>query len=279
VAVIIQGPIIRNDDYTFETARYYRSSLSQKVIVSTWADDVHEKERKRYLDIDVDLVLSQKPKNPGVSNVNMQIVSTLAGLRVARQEGCKFALKTRTDLRIYSPEAVKLMRSISRNFPITTNTKQASRIIGLSHNTFKYRVYSLSDLVLFGDTCDLERYFDVQLDQSSVAKQTRTLGEWSRERYCEAKFFSNFIEGLGEPVDFTLRQYHLNLSKRFAIVDAESVDLHWPKYSLVDNRYQRYGRKNSAEIITYAYWLSLFDFPSSIEPIEDIQNLEFDADF
>ena len=52
------------------------------------------------------------------------------------------------------------MISLIKTFPVKKNNVINSRIIVPSLITFKYRLYSLSDIVLFGETIDLLKYFN-----------------------------------------------------------------------------------------------------------------------
>ena len=82
-AIIIQGPIRREDNFTLETVKLYRKHYpAATVILSTWEDeDVSSFEilKSEHLKI----ILSPKPPIAGQNNVNMQIASTKAGFDFA----------------------------------------------------------------------------------------------------------------------------------------------------------------------------------------------------
>ena len=49
--------------------------------------------------------------------------------------------------------------SLIKTFPVKSNSLIKSRIIVPSLITFKFRIFSLSDIVMFGDTNDLTSIF------------------------------------------------------------------------------------------------------------------------
>ena len=73
----------------------------------------------------------------------------------------KFILKTRPDIRINKNNLETYLLSLLKTFPLKEeNNLINSRIIVPSLTTFKYRLYGLTDIVMFGHTNDLLIYFD-----------------------------------------------------------------------------------------------------------------------
>ena len=63
------------------------------IILSTWKE-----EAAKLTAGDYEVILNEKPANPGISNRNMQRVSTAAGVKFAKELGCTHVLKWRTDM-------------------------------------------------------------------------------------------------------------------------------------------------------------------------------------
>src|SRR3989338_3462959 len=65
-AVVIQGPILKVNDFTLETVRLYKRNFDQSfIIVSTW-DDEDQQYLKKIKDAGAIVVTSAKPENCGL---------------------------------------------------------------------------------------------------------------------------------------------------------------------------------------------------------------------
>ena len=121
LAVVLQGPIVKEADFTLETLKFYRIIFpNTPVIVSTWDDEDAE-----YLDRlrkeGAEVLLNKKPTYPGPSNVNFQIISTAAGIQRAKDSGVDYVIKNRTDQRVYNPNSRKFLLNLVKAFPLTHN--------------------------------------------------------------------------------------------------------------------------------------------------------------
>ncbi len=83
------------------------------VILSTW-----EEERNKVPPGNFECVFSKRPPNPGLSNRNLQRLSTCAGLRRATELGCEFVLKWRTDLLPTALSSIDLLALALENTPV-----------------------------------------------------------------------------------------------------------------------------------------------------------------
>ena len=62
VAIVMQGPIIIKDNFTFETLSIYKKRYPKVLLVlSTW-DDYLEKDLKKFTDIGIEVLKNKKPK-------------------------------------------------------------------------------------------------------------------------------------------------------------------------------------------------------------------------
>ncbi len=253
LAIVIQGPIIYDQDFTFETIQLYKKIFpNAKIILSTW-----NYEQSTYLqkikDKLVDVVLSQPPERAGVSYVNYQIVSSLAGICRAKELGVEYILKTRTDQRIYHPGALEFLVNIVEKFLPANGYKQNKRIVGTSLNTFKFRNYGLSDMNLFGQVDDILKYFSLPLDNDGSGFLNL------HPAVSEVYLSSNFLRSVGKDLKWTLYDSWEAFRDNFCVVDEQSLDLYWYKYSrMKEYRYRRYQKRRNDEPITFADWFSIF---------------------
>ncbi len=74
LAIVVQGLILKDDDFTLETLKLYRDIFPGcELILSSW--DYEDAEYlAQFKDLPVKMVLSKDPENPGVANVNRQII-------------------------------------------------------------------------------------------------------------------------------------------------------------------------------------------------------------
>lgn len=259
-AVIIQGPIYKKDNFTLETVRLYKKTFSlADIIVSTW-----DTEDKSYIEKikaeKVKIILNEEPKIPGPSHINYQIKSSSAGVALAKELGAEYVLKTRTDQRIYGINVLEYFCNLLKNFPLKGGYKQKERIIGISMNTFKYRLYDLSDMVIFGKLEDMELFWSAMPDIRSYApKQDITQGEFSRMRICEMYLTTEFLKNIGRELKWTLKDSWQAMADHFIVVDQTSIDLYWHKYNKhKEFRYLKYGAILNNREMSFLEWFNLY---------------------
>ncbi len=258
IAIVMQGPLKKEWNFTVETIKMYRKNFAGcKVVVSTW-DDEEKTVCNQLKDMGVTLVLS-KPLESNYLNTHRQIISTRVGLENAKELGCKFALKTRTDQRLYETNVPEFLLNTLKAFPLKADIKtQNQRLITTSFNTFKYRLYDISDMFLFGDIDDVLNFWSCPLPKIKK-NYPKNLMQFLRNLPAEIYFTSNFLQRTGWDIKWTLKDSWIALAQRFCIVDTVSVGLYWPKYSIEENRYRNFfGKHNVLEELTFKEWLDLY---------------------
>ena len=276
LAIILQGPVIKENDFTIETIKIYIKHFPDDLIIlSTWND-----EDTVYLTKcptkGVKIIFNKKPDYSGNQNINYQIASTYAGVIEAKENNFEYILKTRTDQRLYSPDSKEFLFNILDNFPIDNGYNQKSRIIGVSLNTFKFRPYGLSDMTLFGQIDDMIRYWGVKHDLrkpedfliSYMSCKSPKMRDFMRLKLCEIYLFTNFLESLGRDIKWTLADSWDAFACHTCIIDKESLDLYWPKYQKFrEFRYLEYSGATMKDELSFHDWLSLFSRKGNIEPV------------
>lgn len=231
-AIVLQGPIATVDDFTLESVCYYRRTYPEAVvIVSTWHDEPEEA-IERCRGAGAEIVLSDKPPLPGAVNVNFQTRTSAAGMKRAHELGCRFAAKTRTDHRIFAPQAFEFLISLLRAFPCRNAEGQNFRIISTNLVTSRYVPYHLSDLIVFGEIEDMLRYWNCPLNYAPIerAEPAGSLADTPVERTPEMYLCRAYLLGIGASATPTIRDWWQALADRFLIVDREMIDVYWPKY-------------------------------------------------
>jgi hypothetical protein len=254
---VIQGPVLSNDSFTLETIRLYKKIFPQTVIIlSTWEDTSPEDIEKIQAE-NISIVFNKKPELPGQQNINYQIVSTRSGIARAKELGVNYVLKSRSDQRIYQPGALDFLHTLINFFSIKEGFKQQKRIIGMSLNTFKYRLYGLSDMFLFGHIDDLTMYWNADLDER--AKGINEPFNYLKVALCEVYLVTKFLKNIGREVRWTLEDSWKVFAEHFCVVDESSIDIYWYKYARMrEYRYRNYTVEKEKMELTFPDWLRLY---------------------
>lgn len=235
--LLLQGPII-NFDYVLTSLKYYISSNSYKrIVISTWVNELSilQKNELNKLEL-IDLVENIKPVYYGISNINLQILSTQNGLKYIQ---CNFpnsyVLKSRTDQRLLNVSINIYLKTLLSIYKISDPILK-NRIVICNYNTYKYRIYSISDMFMFGDIFDLLLYWNVSLDHRSITlkdiQKPRTLKSWSKLNLAEVYLATNFFSQINYNYNWTIADYWKILDKFFIVIDDNSIGLEWNKYTL-----------------------------------------------
>lgn len=257
VAIVLQGPIIYKNNFTYETVKLYLKKYPHcKIIVSTWVDQ--EKVKWFEDEENVYFCYSEKP-NPGRENINMQKTSTVAGIQKAKSLGCSYVLKTRTDQRIYGEEVIGCCLKMIKKYPVNGNVKARGRLITSSIGTFKNRLYNICDMYLFGYIEDMEKYFDVPAVENLPSDFTyRGLNaiEYSKLEPGEIYFAVNYLRSIGHYIKWTVEDSDYARNNYFIVMDNSSLDILWPKYDHKEFRWKSYDANYYLQQCSFSEWMS-----------------------
>ncbi len=250
-AIVIQGPVVVKNDFTLETIRRYKKYFPQAIIIlSTW-DDIGATAYKQIQREHIEMILNKKPEFSGYKNINLQIISTAAGIMRAKSKGAEYILKTRTDQRFYHPHLLPFLYKTIESFPISAvGTQQNNRLIFSSASKrSQYRLYDASDMMMFGHADDVDAYWKIQ----PLAMGT-TLSVDAPEQHLMTAFLARIGHEPMNTVDdslYVFRHYCI-------ILDLPALDFYWFKYE----RHKEYKdiRYTSDEphTISFLEWLSLY---------------------
>ena len=258
-AVILQGPILYDNNFTLETIKIYKRTFpSAELIISTWLTE-DRMCLKNLAALGVYLVKSDKIDHHGRDNLNLQIISTRAGIRKARELGCKYVLKTRTDQRFYATNILQYLFDILKTFPVVKDAPLKSRLIACSFNTFKYRWYGISDMFLFGHIEDVEKYWNIPFDNAAPVEWSNCKNNYEVfERHrSETYIAQRFLEKIGWELKNSLADSYKLYAELFVFIDRDSLQMFWPKYSNKSLRWNFFDT-NPMEEIKFADWLNLY---------------------
>ncbi|MCX7644517.1 MAG: WavE lipopolysaccharide synthesis family protein [Rhodobacteraceae bacterium] len=245
-AVVMQGPVHAEHDFTLETLRLYaRHMPGAQLILSTWSD-TSPAVLQPIRDLGVTVVLSEKPAYPGPFNVNMQITSAAAGVRRAVADGAEWVMKTRTDQRLLAPDVLPFLVALAETFPPAAGTGQRRRIIGAGFGSLRFAPYHLTDQTVFGTAEDMLAYWTPPLREPPERDDLRgsaqalfdglAIGELCRHAAAESYLTSQFLLRMGRRLDWTLVDTWAAWRDHFCVADTCATDLYWVKGQMHSQR-------------------------------------------
>lgn len=258
-AIVMQGPLVGELNFTLETVRLYKKHYPlSPVIISTWESE-SATIRTALQAAGAVVVTSTKPPVTGIGNVNLQLVSTLTGMRKAKELGATFVYKTRCDQRAYAPNLNAALRALLTTFPPKAGTTQTHRIIGSSFGTLKHVPYLFTDVFQFGHIDDMLAYWSAPHDpRTTPSKMITTVQDLIDERMCEAYLCSTYLERIGRPLDWTIADWWQACADHFIVVDHAAIDLFFYKYDVYhEHRSRRYEYVGNDAPMTFFDWIQL----------------------
>lgn len=277
-AIVMQGPICTTLDFTLETLRFYKQTLREEtlLILSTW-DTEDQNTLSLIRSLGVTVITNTRPANAGVSNINLQITTARSGVLMAQKLGAQYILKTRTDIRNYTPHFEDFLHSVIKAFPIGPGTEQRERIVAFSENTYKYRLYDVSDLSNFGRTDDMVKFWDAPYDdRAKLPEIPRTMREWSHAKLAEVYLTTNFLTRIGVKLDWTLKDSWDKYARHFCILDASQIGMFWFKYRYwLKDRSGAQGEDRNDSTLTFNDWMLFYSNSQVTAPDESRLDEEF----
>lgn len=259
IAILLQGQIISENHFTLETVKLYSYYYPEcPIIVSTWLNE-NEIELKAIKRIpNVHIVLSEVPKISGPGHVNYQRKNSLEGILLAKKMNCKYVLKSRTDQRMYANDSIQYLKRLIDCFPLKINADAKGRIAACNLSTIKNRLYNICDMLLFGFTEDMEKYFSPKEaadlhDNVFLPDEFDNPVEYAKLRKGEIYFATHYIEACGFELKWTFEDSDYYRNQLFIIFDSESVDQFWPKYNRKEYKWRRYNTEKY-DLATFKDW-------------------------
>lgn len=193
--IVLQGPIWKT---TVDTARHYLElPFVNKVIISTWEDEEIELISTEKIEI----IKSKKPIN-GVGNMNLQIVSSLEGIKKTKSE---MVAKMRSDQILHKDSMNYLYDFILKNINdtdliYTDGTKRKGNVFVIGMN--KVFPFHPQDHIFWGYREDILRVFDIPLKPERMKRDT---ADFTKEVRCNiylgAMYFKQFYPEVQNYID------------------------------------------------------------------------------
>ena len=268
-AIIIQGPLINEDNFTVETIKFYSKLYPEiPVIFSSWKKDIDQIKSEKFKK-KINLISNGLPSYSGYKNINLQSVSSKKAILFAKKIGCKYVLKTRSDIRIYSLDFKDYLIDLIKFYKInkSINLKQKERIITTSF-TLRYRLYGISDMVMFGNIYDLYNYFNILTTPKEEKKflnsilrlKFRDQTYFLQNEFCpEIYLFNEFFKKMRIKLKWTVNDSIKKISDNFIIIDNQSLSIYWKKsYKVLNHFSDKPMHSKMSMEFSFNDWLKIF---------------------
>lgn len=286
-AIVMQGPIRYEDDFTIETLyRYRRIYPHTPIVVSTWKNEVTPEFRWKTDIIEVDILENEYPEKIDKYNTNYQLISSYEGMKyVENKYNVNFALKCRTDQRFYLTEFLPYFKSEMKLFPLKQKGTVEERIVfgGVFSSMLSYP-FRISDFWSYGKINDLIKLYsapcpenkDVDahkkiwedmhieneqiIDRLSKEERNKLAKEHEHlldsEAYIIRSFYENHILGRKLEVDVDdLYMHYWNFIKNYTIIEnPDTLAFYWPKYN---SAYLRFDSSTYGGALNHTSWVNL----------------------
>ena len=283
-AIVIQGQFVVSSNFTWNTVLIYLKIYPNiTIVISCWEEDKLQIKDFMLEMKNVHFIFNRKPHFYGLSNINLQIVSSVEGIKKAKALNIKFVAKTRTDQRFFRfnlfHHCKSLMEIYEKNIDQTNNRK----LIISSYNTFKYRLYGVSDMFMFGYIDDMMLYWDSELDDRKVlnTKQNMTKKEFAMLRSSEVYLCTNYLKKIDHEINWELDDYWYILSRYFIVLNKEDCQMYWLKYEkYLEDRFMIAGKNTNTLEFGFLDWIQKYN--NRLQPSEiDYQflNSEFISEY
>jgi hypothetical protein len=261
ICLLMQGPLIEKNNFTFETLKWYKNCNPEiSIIFSTW-DNQNDKIIKKIKNLGIYVIENELPKNKGIVNVNLQIISTNSGLNLAENKNLQYVLKTRSDQRIYDYKMLFVyFLNILKIFPLDDKSYMKQRLIISSLNTYQNRLYGVSDMFMFGRICDMKLYWDIPLQSENILPTKIDYNYYISYKLGEGAFVMNFFTKINFIPKWNNVDSDFFLCKYFYIVDKEDIGLFWYKYKRYDgfNYFNDENKSTFFRRAKFSNWLNSF---------------------
>lgn len=284
-AIVLQGPIAIDNDFTFETARYYEKLYpGVLIVISTW-DSESKDYCERFSSItNCRVVYNKKPEHAGMGNKNMQAVSSLGGISFAKSKGKNFILKTRSDVRICNPEFLPLMKHLIDKYPCNDvlNIGQKYRLI--IFGAYLLSPFSHGDFYSFGYVDDMIEYWKYPLqncdnpyvgNEMYIAIVAEHLSmRQSTERGMNGEGFAyDYLKRVKPEINYSIQAWWDALRNYFIALPHTASDFLWYKYDYnheENNLYRTYvrtilGGDEQPKTVGFMEWLDLYNDNSVLD--------------
>ena len=276
IGIVLQGPVMHEDNFTIETIRIIREWYPEiRIVLSTWFGSLTDKEKEWLNNYNCRIIESNdlggenKGTKEKTGHLNNQLLSSRLGLEFLEREGIKYALKLRSDVRLYKTDFVPYLLTC-----LEVYKKADLNLINVAFSNSLYNIpFHMSDFIWFGDIEHMLKMYSVSYREDETLSYIRDFvnsneydrykeefayskkrpfelnTKWYEESKLDKEFLVNYHEEIYIPYNFwcdesnnhsdnLLFDYYKFLS-RIIVLDDRDLLVYWNKYlySIIQSDY------------------------------------------
>ena len=262
-AIVIQGPILNSKHlkYLLNNLHVLRDNFPKaRLVISSY-----EQYKNLIANIPNSLFdeLILLDENKFVSNFERQVASTHYGINAAEKYKISFILKLRTDQMIYHPSALNIFEEMFKTYK-SANGKGKNSLIASSYNSWLYRPFGVSEMLMAGTFDDMRKYWEYDDQIKNYKLEYKKPPGWLTQNnfYYESFLAVKYL--IKSDFKFTNDIFKDSVAmykKHFIIVDSSTINQNWFKRNPVwsGNSVVKSGYNlppNSLIEISHADWLA-----------------------
>jgi hypothetical protein len=249
IAIVIQGPLIDFSSFTARVVSFYRRTYPKAILIlSTWSNANPAMLGAIARDVD-QVILSDLPENAGPRNINLQIVSSAAGILAASRYDVDFVFKTRSDQALLNPYFLPALNELLNDYPAGKGMGSATRIVAFADGTALEKPFYCSDLLVGGSKSDMLSFWD---RTESLVSSEISVSNYSNMGSNEQYLCFNFAHRINSELDFDLPSWLFFVRSKLLAVDHEMSGLFWPKYDST-----KYFSGTDSQKFSFLQWRSM----------------------
>jgi hypothetical protein len=237
--VVFQGKIYDKDflDYLMETLSRTRLQIPDiALIVATYEDENFETLKHFCLAHNIVITTVEDVgslPHPYPQSICQQIESSYTGLKLAQENGFENSIKIRVDQRIDVLISILMISQFFEKYP-SEGLETKNRIWGTSYNTYLHRPLALSDMVQFGKTKDLVKYWN-RISPSEWHQYTFDLtsrysnSNWSNFAMPETWLAARYLDHLGITLTSPEEANSIFWENFAGVINSNAVGQEWRK--------------------------------------------------
>lgn len=293
VGIVFQGPVMKENNFTLETIKMLRNWYPDiTIILSTWENELTDDNRYELKKLNCFFIESKqmneenKGPNEKIGHLNNQILSSKLGMDYLTECGIEYAMKIRSDLRIYKKDFVPYLLNLLKVYD-----RADYQLINVAFSNSMYNVpFHLSDFIWFGRMEEMREMYSIKyrddndlhkivefVKSDEFLKYKKTFADIRTNKFTLDSYWYNAIE---LPIDF-MTLYHeeiylpynywlLKKNENYCnflseyyeflthviVVDDQDLSVYWSKnlYSVVQHNYS----KMLDERLTHSKWLEIY---------------------
>jgi hypothetical protein len=240
IAILMQGQYIHKADFTYNTLLLYRKIYPNiRILLSTWEGSIQPDVKVNLEKHSIEVLINTMPDDFGIQNVNLQIKSTVEGLKLLNSKGVLFVLKTRTDQRFYSA-ANYLKHMISNLVHLSVDRVNDSiqhKLFVCNLNMYRFRKYIVSDMFMFGNINDMLKFWDVPF-QNRLSLNSTSNPDFYLNDIAEGYLINCFFKTVEFRPSGTQFDSDIFIRNYFTLIEKDALKLFWYKnYHFIENEY------------------------------------------